>query len=616
MNTTDINKSKVFFLLLSFLFIISNIFYTAAEEQPAAVQMKEYLRYLSSDELEGREPGKKGNFEAANFIANNFKKFGLIPLGSDYFQNFSISSGVRITDKNSVSFSVKIEKPGVPLDKIKPIERKWTLKEDFYPISFSDNASFSGEIAFVGYGISAKNFDYDDYKDIDVSGKAVIILIDSAEGRPKIDKFKEYSEIKYKVSNAKSKGATAVILVKDQGDSADVFIPLNMVRFFKSNNIPVVQASRTSISKFFPKDKQLYVVEQEIVKNLKPKSFIIPNTTVNISVDLEIIETSVPNVLGLVKGIDEKLSDEYIVVGAHFDHLGWGGANSLYRGKTTQIHNGADDNASGTSVLLELAERVAKNPLKRSVIFFAINCEEMGLLGSNYYVWNPLVSLEKTVFMLNLDMVGRMQDSKLNIIGTGSSPYFSQLVDSISAIDNLILSKSVDPYGASDHTSFYSNNVPVMFFFTGLHSDYHLPSDDFEKINFDGMLKVADFSMKILDFIGNNSNKPEYILVKMDHQEMAAKAGAGNGAWFGIVPNFEDNHLGFKISGTSTGSPAEKAGLKNGDIITKFGEKVINNLYDLTYAIREHSPGDVVVVELLRDGKLMKFNVELSKRGK
>lgn len=615
MKTINRNNSQVFLCFLVIFFLFSNLFYTAAEE-PAADKMKEYIRFLSSDELEGREPAKNGNVDAANFIADNYKQFGLSTLEGDYFQYFSISSGVRITDKNYVSYSVKIEKPGVPLDKIKPIEKKWTLKEDWYPISFSDNASFSGEIVFVGYGISAKNIDYDDYKDIDVTGKAVIILIDSAEGRPKISQFKEYSELKYKVSNAKSKGAAAVIFVKDQGDSADVFLPLNMVRFFKSNNIPVIQASRTSISKFFPRDKQLYVVEQKIIKNLEPNSFLIPNSSISINVDLEIIETNVPNVLAMVKGTDKVLSDEYIVVGAHFDHLGWGGVNSLYRGKSPQIHNGADDNASGTSVLLELADRISKNPLKRSVIFFAINCEEMGLLGSNYYVRNPLVPLEKTVFMLNLDMVGRMQDNKMNIIGTGSSPYFSQLVDSIAAIDNLILSKSTDPYGASDHTSFYSNNVPVLFFFTGLHSDYHLPSDDFEKINFDGMLKVADFSAKLLDYIGNNEIKPEYILVKMDQMEMGAKAGAGNGAWFGIVPNFEDNHLGFKISGTSTGSPAEKAGLKNGDIITKFGEKVINNLYDLTYAIRDHSPGDIVVVELLRDGKLLKFNVELAKRGK
>jgi len=615
MKTINRNNSQVFLCFLVIFFLFSNLFYTAAEE-PAADKMKEYIRFLSSDELEGREPAKNGNVDAANFIADNYKQFGLSTLAGDYFQYFSISSGVRITDKNYVSYSVKIEKPGVPLDKIKPIEKKWTLKEDWYPISFSDNASFSGEIVFVGYGISAKNIDYDDYKDIDVTGKAVIILIDSAEGRPKISQFKEYSELKYKVSNAKSKGAAAVIFVKDQGDSADVFLPLNMVRFFKSNNIPVIQASRTSISKFFPRDKQLYVVEQKIIKNLEPNSFLIPNSSISINVDLEIIETNVPNVLAIVKGTDKVLSDEYIVVGAHFDHLGWGGANSLYRGKSPQIHNGADDNASGTSVLLELADRISKNPLKRSVIFFAINCEEMGLLGSNYYVRNPLVPLEKTVFMLNLDMVGRMQDNKMNIIGTGSSPYFSQLVDSIAAIDNLILSKSMDPFGASDHTSFYSNNVPVLFFFTGLHSDYHLPSDDFEKINFDGMLKVADFSAKLLDYIGNNEIKPEYILVKMDPKEMGAKAGAGNGAWFGIVPNFEDNHLGFKISGTSTGSPAEKAGLKNGDIITKFGEKVINNLYDLTYAIRDHSPGDIVVVELLRDGKLLKFNVELAKRGK
>ena len=606
---------KILFYFLILVLPVLNLNLAFGEEQ-AVERMKEYLRYLASDELEGREPGKKGNFDAADFIANHFKNIGLSPLGEDYFQYFSISSGAKAGKENSVSFNVLIERPGIPVDKLKPVERKWTLGEDYYPISFSDNASFSGEIAFVVYGISASNIGYDDYEGIDVSGKAVIVLIDSAEGRPKISKFKEYSELKYKASTAKSKGAEAIIFVKDQGDSSDVFIPLELVRFFKSNNIPVIQASRTSLSKFFPRDRQLYLVEQEILKEQKPKSFVLANTTVSVKTDIEIVEAKVPNVLGMVRGKDPKFAEEYLFVGAHFDHLGWGGPNSLYRGKKPQIHNGADDNGSGTTVLLELADRIAKKPLKRSVVFFAINCEEMGLLGSSHYVRNPLIPLENTIFMLNLDMVGRMSYDKLSVIGTGSSPYFEDLVDSIAIIEELIVSKSADPFGASDHSSFYANNVPVLFFFTGLHSDYHQPSDTFEKINFEGMAKVSDFSMKILDYIGNNEAKPEYALVKMDFKDAMSGEGAGKGAWFGIVPNFEDNIFGFQISGTSAGSPAEKAGLKKDDIITKFGEKIINNLYDLTYAIREHSPGDVVEIELLRDAKLMKFKVELSRRGK
>lgn len=578
---------------------------------PEALKVAEYVRYLASDELEGRFPGSNGNIKAADFIQEKFLSFGLKPFNGSYRQNFPFPERYVISEKTSIVWNKLIEKPGLPKEMWKPIQKPWRLGIDFQPLAISDNGTVTGELVFVGYGITAKDIDYDDYAGIDATGKIVIVLIDSSEGQPKDERFIPYSKISYKAMNAREHGAIGIIFVKVQTDSANVFYPLKISSMVKNSGIIAVQASRTELAKFFPPNANLYPVELEMQKTKKPKSFYIPNTSVTITVELNKEYVDIPNVVGFIPGTDPTLSSEYIVIGAHFDHLGWGTENSLYRGKVPQIHNGADDNASGTSAILYLAEKLAQNPLRRSVIFVAFNAEEEGLLGSSYFVKNPPVNLEKIVLMVNFDMVGRLRDNKLNIFGTGSSTTFDKVVDSIAVIDTLILTKGSEGYGPSDHSSFYGAKIPVLFLFTGAHSDYHLPTDDFEKINCDGIIKVAEYSYKILQRYGNTIEKPDYLIVKSEKKDSQNGGSPGySKVWFGIIPNFEDNPQGLRISGVSPGSPAEKAGLQADDVIIQMGKNKVKNLYDLTYILREFKPNEIVDVIALRNGKEIHFKVK------
>lgn len=578
---------------------------------PDAQKVAEYVRFLASDELEGRFPGTDGNYKAAKFIEEKFTSFGLKPLNGTFRQNFPFPIRYNISERTTIKWNKLIEKPGVPKEMWKTIPKTWTLGKDFLPLAISDNGSITGEVVFAGYGITAKDINYDDYEGIDVKGKIVIVLSDSAEGQPKDERFIPFSKLSYKAMNAREHGAIGVIFVKVQSDSANVFYPLRISSMAKNSGIIAIQASRTEIAKFFPSSANLYPIEMEMQRTKKPKSFVIPNTTVTITVEMNKENVEVPNVVGLIPGTDPNLSKEYIIVGAHFDHLGWGTENSLYRGKTPQIHNGADDNASGTSAILFLAEKLTKSPLRRSVIIAAFNGEEEGLLGSSFFVKNPPVKIENIVLMVNFDMVGRLKENKLYIFGTGSSTSFDKVVDSVAVLDTLILTKGTEGYGPSDHASFYGAKIPVLFLFTGAHSDYHLPSDDYEKINCDGIIKVSEYAYKILQRYGNSTEKPDYLVVKNEKKEAQNTGTPGYAkVWFGIIPNFEDNPQGLRISGVSPGSPAEKAGLQGDDIITKVGDKSVKNLYDLTYILREFKPNDVVDVIVIRSGKEKIFKVK------
>ncbi len=608
-------KLFLFLIVISSIFTISrSISLSQKATTPDAMKIAEYVRYLASDELEGRFPGTAGNFKAATFIENKLKEFGLKPFNGSYRQNFLFPIKYRVSDKNSVVWTKLIERPGVPKEMWKSFPKNWNVNTDFQPLAISENGTIAGEVAFVGYGVTSKDIPYDDYEGIDVKGKIVIVLSDSAEGHPKDERFIPYSKLSYKAMNAREHGAVGVIFVKVQSDSANIFYPLKVSSMAKKSGIIAIQASRTEIAKFFPASANLYPVELEMQKTKKPKSFIIPNTTISITVDLETEKVEVPNIVGLISGTDPTLSNEYIVIGAHFDHLGWGTENSLYRGKILQIHNGADDNASGTSAILYLAELLAKQPLRRSVIVAAFNGEEEGLLGSAFYVKNPIYPIEQTILMINFDMVGRINNSKINIFGTGSSTTFDKVIDSVATIDSLVITKGSEGYGPSDHSSFYGAKVPVIFLFTGAHADYHLPSDDAEKIDADGILRVANYAHKILERYGNSTEKPDYIVVKTEKKEEKNGSPGYARVWFGIVPNFEDNPQGLRITGVSPGSPAEKAGLKGNDVIIKFGEHSIKNLYDLTYILREYKPNDVVNVVVLRDSKEIALKVKLVAR--
>lgn len=318
------------------------------------------------------------------------------------------------------------------------------------------------------------------------------------------------------------------------------------------------------------------------------------------------------NVVGIIPGSDPILKDEYIVIGAHFDHLGMGGAGSLTP-DTVAVHHGADDNASGTAGLLEAAEYLSWNrdSLRRSVLIASFSGEELGLLGSNYLVNHPVVPLRSMKVMINMDMVGRMSESKLVVEGIGTSPGFDSLLNALNADSLFDLSLKPDGYGPSDHASFYSKDIPVLFFFTNMHPDYHKPSDTWEKINYDGETQVINYVLDIVRELDRAPSAPAFVKV-------ASSAGEGDRrpmrVTMGVIPDYADDGGGLKISGVRPEGPAEKAGLLAGDVIVKFGEKTVANIYDYMYVLQEHGPGDVVNVDVKRGEKVLSFKVTLTGR--
>ncbi len=592
--------NKIVLIGLLIALFIANL--NSQTAQTSAERMQEWVKHLASDQLQGRFPGTEGANLAADYIEQYFKNIGLKAYANSYRQQMEVTTSVSATEKNNVSFDQLIERLGIPESEWRTMKQNWSNGKEYVPLAFSDNGSCSGDIVFAGFGITASELNYDDYKDVDVKGKIVVVLSNTPDGESDKGDFSFYSSLRYKASNAAKKGAVGMILVKIQGDSMNVFERLEYSNIGKNSGIIAIQAHRQSISKFFAKDKQLVILEQQIMKTKKPASYQLPRVKGNITVDL--VDNQVPtyNIFGIVEGTDSKLKDEHIVIGAHYDHLGWGGYNSLYRGKKAMVHNGADDNASGVAAMMEIATEIAKNPLKRSVIFVAFTAEEMGLLGSEHFVRNSPVALEKVVAMLNLDMVGRMKKDEFTVFGSTSSANFPTLLDSVALLDTVKVIKASDAFAPSDHASFYKKNIPVFMFNSGVHEDYHRPSDDWDKLNYKGMAKIVSFITKVTNSIGNEDARPEFIKSTSTENPRGGSGGGRNSSkvWFGIIPNFEESPLGCKISGASPGSPAEKAGMKDGDIITKMNDIKVKNLHDFMYNLKDFKAGDVVDVEVLR----------------
>lgn len=610
-----INLYKLLIVACFFFASVSSLLTAKEPVEETAKRIKTHIMFLADDKLEGREPGTAGNQMAYEYIAGLFAKSKINPFGTSYYQYFDIKTGVKYSDQDEMLFERVTKRTGI--DKTPKETRKieMTAGKDWKIIGMSaDGIINKSDVYFVGYGVSSTSLDYDDYFGIDVKGKVVVVLADSIKEGKNKHFLSEYSDIKYKITNARDHGAKAVILVKTLNYSNDSFFPLKTDQFYKNNDIIVVQASRESINQFLTREYDLKVIEKEIIKHKHPKSFKLPNALVSFYIKKEDLTASVPNVIGYINGTDPKLCGEYIVIGAHFDHLGWGGENSLYKGSVPMIHNGADDNASGSAGLLELVERLSKNPLKRPVIFTAFNGEEKGLLGSAYFVKNSPVPLKNIAAMFNFDMIGRMKNNDLSVFGTGTAKSFPAVIDSFAVVDHLKVTKGTDGFAPSDQASFVAENIPVLMFFTGLHADYHSPTDDWDKINFTGEAEVLNYAEDLIRAIDNSNKRPDFVKDTVTQNAKQMSMNSGNGAWFGIIPNFEENPKGMPISGASAGSPAQKAGLQNGDVITKIDNKIMKNLYDLTYFLRDHKPGDKIQVHFLRNGKEMSTNVVLSKK--
>jgi hypothetical protein len=325
--------------------------------------------------------------------------------------------------------------------------------------------------------------------------------------------------------------------------------------------------------------------------------------------------TPTRNVVAIIPGTSKTLRAEVVVVGAHYDHLGMGGFGALDPDSTGRVHNGADDNASGTAALLEIGRLLAHRRPARTIVLVAFSGEELGTLGSSYYVHHPLVEpIDSLYAMLNLDMVGRLRNARLLALGAATAREFPAILDSLNTPPRFDLRASGDGWGPSDHEVFYATHHPVLHFFTDLHEDYHRSTDDWNKLNVTGIAQVAQFVADVAIVL---ANRPGALTFVDAPRPQATTGGSGYGAYLGTIPDMSGGGVsdGVKITGVRTGSPAEQAGLAGGDVIVAIGDKRVANLYDMTDALRSHQPGDTVVIVSRRDGIERRATAVLGKRG-
>jgi hypothetical protein len=470
---------------------------------------------------------------------------------------------------------------------------------------------------FAGFGATAEEFGYDDYAGLDVKDKIVLLLRYEPAGfaaKSGNAGLTRHSQLITKAINARNHGAKAIILVNGKlGDGEeDLLTRFGSVSGPENTGIVLVQVKNQVANEWFKASgKSLADVQGQIDHAIKPQSFGFPETLhVSVNVDIETMRATVNNVLAYLPG----KTDEYVIIGAHYDHLGYGNADSLAPSQIGQIHPGADDNASGTAGVLELARLFApmKGQLPRGILFASFAGEELGLLGSAHWVQNPTLPIDKAVAMLNMDMIGRVKDGKVFIGGVGTGSTFKTELEQASAGSNFKIEYSPGGYSASDHTSFVTKRIPVLFFFSGLHSDYHKPSDTWDKIDSQSAARLVDVVGKTALELADAADRPTFVTVVED--KPLASSGGGYGPYFGSIPDFGQTENGVKFSDVKPGSPAAKAGLKGGDVLVQFGDKPIKNLYDFTDALRRSKVGDLVDVTVIRDGRPVKASVKLEQR--
>jgi hypothetical protein len=594
--------------------------WTASGER-AGLNPEVYLddvRFLASPEMKGRWTGSPELEKAAHFIADRFKEFGLQPMGQDgsYLQPFQVTTEAKLGKGNRFRYT----KNGV---------RVTLTTEDFRPFNFSASGKLTGTVVFAGYGITAPEYNYDDYAGLDVKGKVVLILRHEPQEYDEKSVFAgriytRHAQFSSKTTNAKLHGAAGVILVSDRANhrnESDELEKFGVTGGPGNAGIPFVQVKEEKVEGWFEASgKQLEKIQGEIDQDLKPRSFAFADSVrVDANLEVERVPRTVNNVVGYLPGN----TDEYVVVGAHYDHIGTGEQFSMAPSQAGTIHPGADDNASGAAGVIELARWFSKQPKqRRGILFMAFAGEELGLLGSSHFVDHPSMPLDKASAMINMDMIGRVRDGKVYVGGVGTGDSLRATLDRIAPQHKLTLDYSdTTGYGSSDHTSFTTKQVPVLFFFSGLHADYHKPSDTWDKIDAPATVELLRLIAEVTDTLRELSERPRFVRVEPKrgaHGDAAAGpvggGGGGYGPAFGSIPDFGGGVKGVKFADVRDGSPAAKAGFKAGDVLVQFDGKPIENLEDFTYVLRSKKPGDTVVVKVLRDGKPLEAKVTLTER--
>ncbi len=561
--------------------------------------------------MEGRGAGTKGLEKASKYLEHRYKSLGLKPAGTNgYLQPFTVTTGAKLRSDNNLTEQIGGKKQAL------------VLNQDFVPASFSSSGSFTGSVVFVGYGASADEFQYDDYAGVDVKDKIVLVLRYEPEifgEKSGHQGLTQHSQLITKAINARNHGAKAVIFINGKlaDGEEDLLMRFGSVSGPTDAGIMLLQVKNAVAGSWFQAaGKSLADVQQQINHLGKPASFAFPaNVQLSLKVDIEATHARVNNVLAYLPG----KTNEYIIIGAHYDHLGRGDSNSLAPSQVGQIHPGADDNASGTAGVLELARLFApmKGQLERGILFASFSGEELGLLGSAEWVKEPTLPIDKCVAMLNMDMIGRIKDGKVYIGGVGTGTTFKAILEQAQKQSNsdFKIEYSAGGYSASDHTSFVAVKIPVLFFFSGLHSDYHKPSDTWDKINAPAAARLLDMISDVALQLASAPAPPKFVTVVEDKPVGGISGGGGGyGPYFGSIPDFGEVKDGVRFSDVRPGSPAAKAGLKAGDILVQFGDKPIHNLYDFTDALRRSKVGQVVEVKVLRDGQPITASVKLEQR--
>jgi len=590
-----------------------------ADERITGERFLAHLKVLSSDGLQGRGNGTPGLELAAEYIAEQYRLAGLAPGGVDgsWFQPFEIVTGLDVGQGNWLA----VRDNGT--------ERIFELGRSYYPISVPSTARAEVDAAhlplvFAGYGITATDVDYDDYAGIDVRGKAVLVFTHEPQENDASSRFDgraltRHARVIQKALVARQQGARALLLVVDPSHATDEGSYEGWLRDPQAEDygFSVFRVQRGALTEALGDAIDLDAVASAIDTDFRPRSRALNGLRLTRVERFSRVRRRVRNVVGLLESSHTRLGREAVVIGAHYDHLGLGGRHSMAADAIGEVHNGADDNASGTAAILEMAHAAAprRERFRRTLVFAAFAGEELGLLGSAHYVDHPPVALDRTVAMINLDMVGR-PSGRIVVSGLDTSPALRD--DLAAASRGSALELRTAGRGAavasSDDASFRARRVPALAFFSGFHGDYHRPSDDWDKIDVDGAVEVARIALALTERIARRSTRPAFVPRSAPASHETSSSGGAYGPYFGSVPDFTESEEGVRFSDIRRGSPAEQAGLRRGDVLVRFDGQAIITLHDFTFALRGKQPGDLVPVVVLRDGREVKAEVKLGVR--
>jgi len=556
-----------------------------------------HIRYLSHEKRDGRYPGTRGSKDVIAYLVKRLKSYGVEPgSGQSFIQPFNITTGIELGKNNTLRINDNV----------------LTVGDDYIPLSFSGNGSTSATAVFAGYGFNIEEDElrWNDYEGLDVKGKWVVVLRHSPERNNQHSVYAFHSTLHKKMLVARDRGAAGILYVSQLEDQE--LYPLKYIPGYKNAGIPAIHLSNDQAEKIFKTvgwSRQM--IQETMNKTLKPISFELPNTIIESVVNINFIDARAANVVGAIRSGNRKYRDEYIVIGAHFDHVGMGGDGSGSRKPSENVvHPGADDNASGVAGLLELAQKLTANKsrLKRSILLIGFDAEEKGLLGARHFTEHPTVDLENITTMINMDMIGRMEDSSATVGGVGTSPTFKPLLDSLSINRGFTLNMTLPGFGPSDHAAFYEKDIPVLFFFSGFHNEYHTPDDTWKLINLQGEKDILGLIYDLIFYLARTPDRPVY--TEAGPKQVQMNRGPRFKVTLGIMPAYGSIKNGIEVGGISnTDGPAAKAGIKKGDVIKSINGKMIKDIYEYMDRLRELEKGATIPVLVDRDGTEMKLNL-------